>query len=64
MIAAAAAGLVVVGYVLGRYDTALIALMLGAAETTLRPAYHRGAGQAGARDRPLTHLVQCMRVTG
>ncbi len=26
---------------LGRYDTALIALMLGAADTTLRPAYHR-----------------------
>ena len=41
MIAAAAAGLIVVGYLIGRYDTALIALMLGAADTTLRPAYHR-----------------------
>jgi hypothetical protein len=41
VIAAAATGVVVLGYVLGRYDTALIALMLGAAESTLRPAYHR-----------------------
>ena len=30
-----------VGDVIGRYDTALVALMLGAADTTLRPAYHR-----------------------
>ncbi len=41
VIAAAAAGLIVIGYLIGRYDTALIALMLGAADTTLRPAYHR-----------------------
>jgi hypothetical protein len=41
VIAGAAAALVVVGYVLGRYDTALVALMLGAADTTLKPAYHR-----------------------
>jgi hypothetical protein len=41
VIAGAAAALIVVGYVLGRYDTALVALMLGAADTTLRPAYHR-----------------------
>jgi hypothetical protein len=41
VIAAAAAGLIVLGYLIGRYDTALIALMLGAADTTLRPAYHR-----------------------
>ncbi len=41
VIAAAAAGLIVVGYLIGRSDTALIALMLGAADTTLRPAYHR-----------------------
>ena len=41
MIAASATGVVVLGYVLGRSDTALIALMLGAAESTLRPAYHR-----------------------
>ena len=41
VIAAAAAGLIVVGYMIGRYDTALIALMLGAADTTLKPAYHR-----------------------
>jgi hypothetical protein len=41
VIAAAAAGIVVVGYLIGRSDTALIALMLGAADTTLKPAYHR-----------------------
>jgi hypothetical protein len=41
VIAGAAALLIVVGYVIGRYDTALVALMLGAADTTLRPAYHR-----------------------
>jgi hypothetical protein len=41
VIAIAAAGLIVIGYAIGRYDTALIALMLGAADTTLRPAYHR-----------------------
>ena len=41
VIAGAAAALIVVGYVIGRYDTALVALMLGAADTTLRPAYHR-----------------------
>jgi hypothetical protein len=41
VIAASAAGVVVLGYVLGRDDAALIALMLGAAESTLRPAYHR-----------------------
>jgi hypothetical protein len=40
-IAAGAAVLVVAGYLVGRYDTALIVLMLGAAESTLRPAYHR-----------------------
>ncbi len=41
VIAAAAAALIVVGYVIGRYDTALVALMLGAADTTLKPSYHR-----------------------
>jgi len=41
VIAAAAAGLIVLGYLIGRYDTALVALMLGAADTTLKPAYHR-----------------------
>lgn len=41
VIAGAAAALIVVGYVIGRYDTALVALMLGAADTTLKPAYHR-----------------------
>jgi hypothetical protein len=41
VIGAAAAALIIVGYAIGRYDTALIALMLGAADTTLRPAYHR-----------------------
>jgi hypothetical protein len=41
VIAASAAGVVVLGYVLGRDDAALVALMLGAAESTLRPAYHR-----------------------
>jgi 4-hydroxybenzoate polyprenyltransferase len=41
VIAGAAVALVVIGYMLGRSDTALVALMLGAADTTLRPAYHR-----------------------
>jgi hypothetical protein len=41
VIAVAAAALIVVGYAIGRYDTALVALMLGAADTTLKPAYHR-----------------------
>jgi hypothetical protein len=41
VIGTAAAALIIVGYVIGRYDTALIALMLGAADTTLKPAYHR-----------------------
>jgi hypothetical protein len=41
VIAGAAVALIVVGYVIGRYDTALVALMLGAADTTLKPAYHR-----------------------
>ena len=41
VIAGAASALIVVGYVIGRYDTALVALMLGAADTTLKPAYHR-----------------------
>jgi hypothetical protein len=41
VIAGAAGALVVLGYVIGRYDTALVALMLGAADTTLKPAYHR-----------------------
>jgi hypothetical protein len=41
VIAVAAAILIVVGYAVGRYDTALVALMLGAADTTLKPAYHR-----------------------
>lgn len=41
VIAVAATGLIVIGYMIGRYDTALVALMLGAADTTLRPAYHR-----------------------
>jgi hypothetical protein len=41
VIAVAAAALIVVGYAIGRYDTALVALLLGAADTTLRPAYHR-----------------------
>jgi 4-hydroxybenzoate polyprenyltransferase len=41
VIGGAAVALVVVGYVIGRYDTALVALMLGAADTTLKPAYHR-----------------------
>ena len=41
VIAAAAATILVVGQMTGRYDTALIGLGLGAAESTLRPAYHR-----------------------
>ena len=41
VIAAAAAAILVFGQMSGRYDTALIGLGLGAAESTLRPAYHR-----------------------
>jgi len=41
VIAAVAATILVVGQMTGRYDTALIGLGLGAAESTLRPAYHR-----------------------
>jgi hypothetical protein len=41
VIAVAAAAILVVGQMTGRYDTALIGLGLGAAESTLRPAYHR-----------------------
>jgi hypothetical protein len=41
VIAAAAAAILVIGQMTGRYDTALIGLGLGAAESTLRPAYHR-----------------------
>jgi len=41
MIAVVAAAILVIGQMTGRYDTALIGLGLGAAESTLRPAYHR-----------------------
>jgi hypothetical protein len=41
VIAVVAAAILAVGEVTGRYDTALIGLGLGAAESTLRPAYHR-----------------------
>jgi hypothetical protein len=41
VIAGAAAAILVIGQMTGRYDTALIGLGLGAAESTLRPAYHR-----------------------
>jgi hypothetical protein len=41
VIATAAALILVIGEMTGRYDTALIGLGLGAAESTLRPAYHR-----------------------
>jgi hypothetical protein len=41
VIAGAAAAILVVGQMTGRYDPALIGLGLGAAESTLRPAYHR-----------------------
>ena len=41
VIAGVAAAILVVGHITGRYDTALIGLGLGAAESTLRPAYHR-----------------------
>ncbi|HSD04053.1 MAG TPA: hypothetical protein VLB81_16875 [Gaiellales bacterium] len=41
VIAAVAAAILVIGQMTGRYDTALIGLGLGAAESTLRPAYHR-----------------------
>ena len=41
VIAGVAAAILVIGQMTGRYDTALIGLGLGAAESTLRPAYHR-----------------------
>jgi hypothetical protein len=41
VIAVAAAAVLAIGQMTGRYDTALIGLGLGAAESTLRPAYHR-----------------------
>ena len=41
VIALAAAAILLIGQVTGRYDTALVGLGLGAAESTLRPAYHR-----------------------
>ena len=41
VIALAAAAILAIGQATGRYDTALIGLGLGAAESTLRPAYHR-----------------------
>ena len=41
VIAVVAAAILAIGETTGRYDTALIGLGLGAAESTLRPAYHR-----------------------
>ena len=41
VIAVAAAAILAAGAALGRYDAAVIGLLLGAAESTLRPAYHR-----------------------
>ncbi|HEX2377676.1 MAG TPA: hypothetical protein VHI30_08980 [Gaiellales bacterium] len=41
VIAVVAAAILAIGEMTGRYDTALIGLGLGAAESTLRPAYHR-----------------------
>ena len=41
VIAVVAAAILAIGEITGRYDTALIGLGLGAAESTLRPAYHR-----------------------
>ena len=41
VIAVVAAAILAIGEVTGHYDTALIGLGLGAAESTLRPAYHR-----------------------
>jgi hypothetical protein len=41
VIAGVAAAILVLGQLTGRYDTALIGLGLGAAESTLRPAFHR-----------------------
>jgi hypothetical protein len=41
VIALAAAAILAAGAALHRYDAAVIGLLLGAAESTLRPAYHR-----------------------
>ncbi len=41
VLALAAAMVVIVGYVLDRFDTALIGLAIGVAETTARPAFRR-----------------------
>jgi hypothetical protein len=41
VLAAAAAVVVVAGILLGHFDTALVGLSLGAAESSVRPAYHR-----------------------
>jgi hypothetical protein len=41
VLAAAAIAVVVVGILLNRLDTALLGLTLGAAESSVRPAYHR-----------------------
>ena len=49
VIAAAAAALIVVGYVIGRYDTALIALMLGAGRHDAAAGLPPRPGEEGAR---------------
>jgi hypothetical protein len=41
VLGAAALAVVVAGLSLGRLDTALVGLALGAAEASVRPAYHR-----------------------
>jgi hypothetical protein len=41
VLAAAAAVVVVAGILVGHFDTALVGLSLGAAEGSVRPAYHR-----------------------
>jgi hypothetical protein len=41
VLAIAAAAVVIAGLVLDRFDTALIGLALGAAEVSIRPAFHR-----------------------
>ena len=49
VLAIAAAAVVIAGFVLDRFDTALIGLALGAAEASIRPAFHRNLARK-ARD--------------
>ena len=55
VLAAGGREVVVVGYQLDRFDTALIGLAIGVAETTARPAYRRALATQSPRHRPLNN---------